>query len=70
MVSIENETAKTLDMNELKKHLHFLKLGKSYFPSLECSKFIKSVCCKCCGNMLSQTLVRINRYFCSHKYYV
>jgi len=39
MISIENETAKILDMTELKKKTFvFLKSWKSQFPSLKHSK--------------------------------
>jgi len=52
MISIESETAKILDMNELTKTFAFLKLGKSHSSNLECSKCFKSVCCKCCDDAM------------------
>ena len=38
MISIESEIARALDMTELTKNLHYLKLGKSNFPNLKYSK--------------------------------
>jgi len=38
MISIESESAKTLDMTELTKKFAFLKTWKSHFLSLKYSK--------------------------------
>ena len=38
MMSIENETAETVDMTKLTKTFAFLKTWKSHFPNLKHSK--------------------------------